>query len=71
MRMVGRLADKLLNAVVPQISAGACCTHYGEISYKDCSCVRKGVGKRRTCVVSCFCMLTCSACQEFPNPACT
>ena len=26
MRMLGHLADKLLGAVVPQISASACCT---------------------------------------------
>jgi hypothetical protein len=70
MKMLGHLADKLLGAVVPQISASACCTGAGQTFTENCGCVRNGIGSRKTCVVTCFCTLSCGACQDFSEPGC-
>jgi hypothetical protein len=63
MRMITKIADRMLNAVVPEITAGACCPENKH--YVSCGC-RGPVGDsflyRKLCVTSCDCVTSCTAC---------
>lgn len=56
MRVVSKIADRLLGAVVPRIKAGACCPQ--DPTYHSCGYV----GMVRVCVFNCACQLLCSNC---------
>lgn len=62
-RLINRIADRLLTAVVPEISAGAkaCCSKYGTSIGVECSCNGRVVEK--TCTYNCTCGLVCGPCR--------
>lgn len=72
MKVIGKLADRLLSAVVPEISAGACCTESGQVYYVNCNeCDGNGIGLEKKCVVNCYCQGVCGACNiKISSPGC-
>jgi hypothetical protein len=60
MRMITKLADRMLSAVVPEITAGACCPD--TYVYVSCAC-KKNVQYQKLCHPNCTCTeLLCSGC---------
>ena len=72
MKVFGKLADRFLSAVVPEISAGACCTDLGRVYYVNCNqCDGNGIGLEKKCVVNCDCQGVCGACNiKISSPGC-
>jgi hypothetical protein len=72
MRIIANLADRLLSAVVPEITAGACCSDNGKTYYVKCDlCKEKGVGLEKKCVVNCYCHAICGPCNiDYPDSNC-
>jgi hypothetical protein len=68
-RIIGILADRLLGAVVPEITAGACCPQVGE-RYYNYKCVKKGVGAKQLCTVTCGCGKTCGGWVDYADSNC-
>lgn len=62
MRLINRMADRLLTAVVPAISAGACCSKYKQSFGRECSC-NDGRLIEQTCTYGCHCAVTCGPCR--------
>lgn len=69
MKVIGQIADRFLSAVVPDIAAGACCTLSGK-KYTNTKCVKKGVGARQSCVVTCDCQASCGPWVDYANSGC-
>ncbi len=64
MRMITRMADRLLSTVVPEITAGACCPQHGQQVINPCYC-SGGHVYEQTCYVDCGCHRSnCTACRE-------
>ncbi len=62
MRMINALADRLLSAVAPKITAaGICCPDFGNSYEQNCGC-SNGFQKQMFCVVRCNCSIFCQAC---------
>jgi hypothetical protein len=62
-RLINRMADRLLTAVVPEISAGAgCCSRSGESFGRLCECTGSRVVEQ-TCTYGCHCAVTCGPCR--------
>jgi hypothetical protein len=61
-RLINRMADRVLAAVVPEISAGACCSMSGESYGKLCECTGSRVVEQ-TCTYGCHCKVTCGPCR--------
>jgi hypothetical protein len=61
MRFVTSLADRVISAVVPGITAGACCPpdNYRE----ECYC-RGSVVWAKNCSTNCACKAVCGACYR-------
>jgi hypothetical protein len=62
--LINRMADRLLTAVVPEISAGAskCCSKNGQSFGRECSC-NDGRLIEQTCTYGCHCAVTCGPCR--------
>jgi hypothetical protein len=61
MAVVSALADRMLSAVVPRASAGACCPPDGQAEICFCSgCWRY----LKYCHYTCNCVWTCGACYN-------
>jgi hypothetical protein len=63
MRSIARMADRLLGAVVPEVSAGACCSLDGTKYTNECYC-RDGYVWDQTCTIGCTCKASCGACKK-------
>jgi hypothetical protein len=63
MRMINKLADRLLSAVVPEITAGACCSLNGTKYTQECYCKGERVWFQH-CQIGCTCKATCGACYN-------
>jgi hypothetical protein len=64
MKFFGKAADKVLSYVVPGLTAGACCVGSGTSSTVSCNeCAGNGIGLAKKCTVTCFCQLSCGACN--------
>ncbi len=63
MRLINRMADRVLAAVVPEISAGACCSKNGTKKVEECSCPPNGRLSEKTCTYNCSCALVCGPCR--------
>jgi len=63
MQIINRMADRLLSAVVPSITAGACCPQ--DTTLQFCYCVGN-LGRAaayRYCSYNCSCQLICGGCN--------
>jgi hypothetical protein len=62
MRMITKLADRMLSTVVPEITAGACCPD--TYVYVQCGCSSKTkLTYQKLCHPNCTCTeLLCSGC---------
>lgn len=60
MHIINRMADRLLSAVLPEITAGACCPKDTQISF--CYC-RHGHPWYRYCSYNCACQVICGGCD--------
>lgn len=69
MRMITKIADRLLSTVVPEITAGACCSLNGT-KYVNLKCVRNGVGARQNCTIDCTCHAICGGWIDYSNSSC-
>lgn len=64
MRMINKIADRLLSSVAPKITAaGICCPDFGNSYEQDCGC-SNGFQKQMFCVVRCNCSIQCNACVQ-------
>lgn len=61
MRLMNLVADRLLSAVVPRITAGACCA--GDPFWKTCFC-EDGVWFHKSCHYNCSCGVVCGDCTD-------
>jgi hypothetical protein len=69
MRIINRMADRLLAAVVPEIKAGACCPPDTTLHFCYCRGFQVAVG--RYCSYNCACQLSCGACNVYySDPHC-
>jgi hypothetical protein len=69
MKVIERVADALLGAVVPTVSAGACCGDNG-MKYQNFRCYGNGIGEVQTCQVTCNCGASCGGWVKYANPNC-
>lgn len=66
MKVIGRIADRILSSVVPEITAGAaaCFCQPGESAgQRSCGC-RGNNRWAQLCVYNCACAITCGACRD-------
>jgi hypothetical protein len=63
MKVITRMADRLLGAVAPKITAGACCSESGQKYTTECYC-RSSYVYAKNCVIGCFCQSTCGSCYR-------
>lgn len=63
MRMVNKLADRMLNALVPNITAEAGVQCQPSSWYQDCGCTSTGFRKVKLCNQSDRCVITCGPCN--------
>ncbi len=66
MKVIGKIADRILSTVVPEITAGAaaCFCQPGEFAgYRSCGC-SGNINRARPCSYNCACAITCGACQN-------
>jgi hypothetical protein len=61
MKAINAMADRLLSAVVPRITAGACCPP--DTTFQLCYCYYPGYGLYRYCSYNCACQITCGGCN--------
>jgi len=63
MQIVNRMADRMLNALAPKITAEArlSCTPYQY--YLECGCTSGNLQKVKLCSVSSSCTQTCGKCD--------
>jgi hypothetical protein len=60
MRMIGKLADRMLTAFVPKAQAGACCTEHGQCYLNSSGCPG---GSFKRCCYDCNCRAVCGPCD--------
>jgi hypothetical protein len=63
LRMVAKMADRLLSVVVPTVTAGACCPHDPYVQECRCHSATKSVWVK-SCSLNCACQPVCSACYN-------
>lgn len=69
MQVINRMADCLLSAVVPRITAGACCPK--DTTLKFCYCVGYQSAAYRYCSYNCSCQVICGGCNvEYTTAGC-
>jgi hypothetical protein len=61
MQVINRMADRLLSAVVPKITAGACCPK--DTTLQFCYCVALLYAQYRYCSYNCSCQVVCGGCN--------
>ncbi len=61
MRVLARIADRMLSVVVPQASAGACCPPDGQEIICYCSGCHTYL---KYCHYNCACQYECGACNK-------
>lgn len=61
MKMLGKMADRMLTAFVPKAEAGACCAERGQC-YVDFSYCRTFYSRK--CCFDCNCRPVCGPCNE-------
>ena len=62
MRAISKIADRLLSAVVPKITAGACCPKDTTRQFCYYHPAGSGIPWYRYCSYNCACQLVCGAC---------
>lgn len=60
MRMIGKVADRMLTAFVPKARAGACCVEQGSCYFSSTGCV---TGMLKRCCFDCNCRAVCGPCE--------
>jgi hypothetical protein len=68
-KVIGRIADGFLGAVVPTIEAHACCSDYG-MRYENYQCYAKGIGEKQACTVTCSCRASCGGWIKYEDTNC-
>ncbi|GAA4897907.1 hypothetical protein [Stackebrandtia albiflava] len=51
------VGDRMLDWLVPNGEAGACCTEAWQCWYRQC-----GTGKEQRCCLDCYCRVSCGTC---------
>lgn len=73
MRLIAPIADRLLSAVVPRVTAGACCPpDTQQVACDGCGRTSQHLWMRawKTCSYNCACKLMCGPCvnRSCPQP---
>jgi hypothetical protein len=63
MKVLGKVADRLLSTVVPEIKASACCKGYGTSYTNVCRCSGGRIYTQK-CTYNCNCKAVCGPCVE-------
>lgn len=64
MRILTEMVDRMLSAVVPEITAGACCSMNGQHYKSFCSCPCGKYQRQKNCIIDCACHGICGACYN-------
>lgn len=72
MQIINRMADRMLDALAPKITAeaGRSCIPYQYYADSNCGCTKGGFRRARLCTVTSSCTQTCGACVTIVNEAC-
>jgi hypothetical protein len=73
MQLINRVADRMVSALVPKITAEAhpICTPYSYYNDSNCGCVKStDQRKARLCYVNEACEQSCGACLVISNEFC-
>jgi uncharacterized protein YqkB len=72
MHIVNGMADRIISALAPKITAEArlSCTPHQYYSDAGCGCTSSGFQKLKICSVSSSCTVSCGGCDYYETVAC-